>query len=81
MDVITAHTFSSNHRCQIEASEICGCFYCMASFPPATIVEWVDVGRTAICPKCGIDSVVGSAAGVPITHEFLSSMRAHWFDA
>lgn len=81
MDVISAHAFSSNHRHQLEVSEICGCFYCLASFLPTTIVEWVDEDSTAICPKCGIDSVVGSASGVLITTECLSAMHAHWFGA
>ena len=80
MDVDAAHGFSSLHRAQIEASDICGCFYCLAVFPPERIVEWVDSDRTALCPKCGIDSVVGSESGVPLTPEFLSQMRHHWFE-
>jgi acetone carboxylase gamma subunit len=36
-------------------------------------------GRTAVCPRCGIDSVIGSAAGYPLTREFLSAMEQYWF--
>lgn len=80
MDVEAAHRFSSLHRAQIESSDVCGCFYCLSVFPPEQIVEWVDSGKTAICPKCGIDSVVGSESGVPLTPEFLGQMKHYWFE-
>ena len=65
------------------ASASCGCFYCGAIFPPAAITEWVDewedIGQTALCPTCEIDSVIGSESGYPITAEFLTAMNKHWF--
>jgi len=79
-DHIAAHQHSIRHRCEIEASERCGCFYCLAMFGPDSIVEWLDEGGgTALCPKCGIDSVIGTASGYPITTEFLKRMNRHWF--
>ena len=77
-----AHGHSSRHRPAIEASSRCGCFYCRAVFAPAEVAEWIDEpggGQTALCPRCGIDSVVGSASGVPITAAFLRAMHARWF--
>ncbi len=79
MDVNTAHKYSSNHRSQIEASNTCGCFYCLETFSPASIVEWVDDQETALCPQCGVDSVIGSASGVPLTPDFLKQMHERWF--
>jgi hypothetical protein len=81
---VAAHQYSSNHRRQLLASDICGCFYCLEVYNPAEITDWVDednegVGKTALCAKCGIDSVLGSASGYPITLEFLKQMRDHWF--
>ena len=35
--------------------------------------------QTALCPKCEIDSVIGSASEFPITKDFLERMHAHWF--
>ncbi len=83
-DVREAHRHSSQHRNEVLQSEICGCFYCCEIFPPQTIHEWVDedesgVGQTAICPRCGIDSVIGSASGFPIERSFLTRMHASWF--
>ena len=38
-----------------------------------------EIEASAICPRCGIDSVIGDAAGYPLTTEFLSRMKAYWF--
>ncbi len=84
-DHIRAHRHSSNHREELLASEHCGCFYCCSLFPPTAIEEWIDewqgVGQTALCPvfECGIDSIIGSESGYPITKEFLQRMKAYWF--
>jgi hypothetical protein len=49
-------------------------------FPPTEIKEWCDDGNTAICPRCGIDSVIGDASGFPITSpDFLARMNHYWF--
>ena len=80
---IKAHEHSSFHRVEILRSDLCGCFHCLAIFSPRGIEEWTDfrsgIGQTAICPKCDIDSVIGSLSGYPITHGFLDQMRQYWF--
>ena len=77
---VAAYEHASRHRRELEAGELCGCFYCLAVFPPAAIDSWLDEGEgTALCPRCRIDAVVGAASGYPITLEFLKAMRAHWF--
>lgn len=80
---ILAHANSSRHREQILSSELCGCFYCCAIFSPSEITKWVEtqegIGQTATCPKCRVDSVIGSASGYPITKEFLMHMMEFWF--
>jgi hypothetical protein len=77
-DLRAAHKACSNHRDQVLASDSCGCFYCCASFGPEEIKDWVDEGRTALC-ACGIDSLIGSASGWPVTRDFLQAMRSFWF--
>lgn len=74
-----AHQASKNHRAGLEASQQCGCFYCLHIYPPSEIEEWVDGGQTALCPYCGIDSVIGDASGVPVSEDFLSQMRERYF--
>ncbi|SEC52948.1 hypothetical protein SAMN05443244_3683 [Terriglobus roseus] len=79
LNTTTAHKHSRHHRAELERSEVCGCFYCLSIYPPTQIVEWIDDGQTAICAKCPVDSVIGSASGCPITAEFLELMHSHWF--
>jgi hypothetical protein len=84
-DLEAAHRHCSSHRTEVLSSHSCGCFYCLAVFRPIEIEEWADedaagTGQTALCPRCGIDSVIGSNAGVALDHEFLSKMHAYWFE-
>src|SRR6266702_7873722 len=74
-----AHRHCRLNRVELQSSDLCGCFYCFAIFAPAEISEWTDDGETALCPKCPIDSVIGSASGFPITPEFLHRMHDKWF--
>ena len=77
------HKHSSKHREEVLKSELCGCFYCEAIFKPSEIEEWIeedknDIGQTVLCPKCGIDSVIGSKSGFPINnHELLKKMHKY----
>ncbi len=89
-DYRAAHKHSSEHYDEIAASSVCGCFYCLAIFPPSDIVNWIQenpdndrdillTGQTALCPICGIDSVIGSASGYPMETRFLEIMHDYWF--
>lgn len=80
MNVVEAHRHSIHHRSEIEASEVCGCFHCLEAYPPSAITEWTDKGAdTALCPRCGIDAVIGSASGAELDAQFLKLMHQHWF--
>jgi hypothetical protein len=77
-----AYNKSIYHRDEILRSELCGCFFCLKVFTPSEITHWVDMlasQPTALCPRCGADSVIGSASGYPITAGFLKQMHARWF--
>lgn len=89
------HRYSSQHRGLLDASAYAGCFFCLAEFPPAQVTVWVDValeatsygglteprsdGVTALCPHCGIDSVLPSAAPIALDPSLLAEMQAFWF--
>src|SRR5262245_8022018 len=79
-DVLQAHTHCRRNRAELARSELAGCCYCCRVFPPAGIHEWIDQDRTAMCPYCGIDSVVPSTSGFPITPAFMTQMAMHWFN-
>ena len=79
-DIKIAHKYSSNHKASLLKDTKCGCFFCLKIFSPTEIEEWIDdVEGTAICPYCGIDSIIGESSGYPITTGFLSEMNKYWF--
>jgi hypothetical protein len=43
---------------RLQPGMMCGCFHCLATFRAETIHEWVDTGKTALCPRCGVDAVL-----------------------
>ena len=83
MTLRTAHAHSIRHRAEVLASSACGCFYCCATFSPNTITGWADSetgeGQTALCPRCGVDSVLGDRSGFELSPEFLAKMKRYWF--
>ncbi len=74
-----AHKHCTANRETLMASDCAGCFYCLAVFDPKEITEWIDKGKTALCPHCGIDSLIPETAGFPLTESFLAEMQAYWF--
>jgi len=78
-DIIEAHKQSTNNKNNLLKSKLCGCFYCLKFFNPTEITEWIDNDKTALCPYCDIDSIMPENVGYPITLEFLSEMKNHWF--
>jgi hypothetical protein len=93
-DIREAHEHCKRNASEIGRGEWCGCFYCLATFTQTEIQDWVEErprynnredlessepGRSALCPRCGIDSVLGSASGFPLTAEFLGRMKSYWF--
>lgn len=79
-DYVVAHQFSIYNKAQLEASTKCGCFCCLKIFLPEEITDWVDPDEdTALCPYCGIDSVIGDASGYEISEVFMKKMQDRWF--
>ena len=74
-----AHKHSLNNRGEILLSQECGCFHCTNIFVTDLIYEWIDEGDTAVCPHCGVDSVLGDKAGFPLNEDFLATMGHYWF--
>ena len=92
IDLLAAQRHATKNRAEIEASKVCGCFYCMQIFPPSEIVAWSGLdmsnfndpdaeadAETALCPRCGSESVMGDRSGYDITVQFLGHMHEAWF--
>ena len=68
----------------LKKSKMCGCFCCLNTYPASEVVDWCverDRRRTAICPCCGVDSVIPDASGWPLDADFLKEMEYWWFRA
>jgi len=78
-EVKNAHVCSSHNREQLSKSKLCGCFYCLKIFDSKLITNWCDNNQTAICPFCGIDSIIYDSKVYPISEEFLKRMKKYWF--
>jgi len=74
-----AHKHASKHRVEVEQSGRCGCFFCFKTFPPSLITAWVDSNQTALCPSCGVDSVIGSDSAHRLDDAFLRKMHQQYF--
>ena len=77
------YSHSIRNEESILKSDFCGCFHCISIFPVADVKSSAmmvekDGCKTAICPICGIDSVIGDAS-VEITAEILESLNEHYF--
>lgn len=68
------HKQSSNHRGSLKKVDLCGCFYCLQTFKFDKIEEWTDNGETALCPLCGIDSVLPHS-----NQKVLKSLNGYYF--
>ena len=78
-DVKAAHGLCTNNREALKNSVRCGCFYCKSIYDPKEIMDWVDGGKTALCSRCGIDSVIPETEKYPLTTAFLQKMHQYWF--
>lgn len=93
VDLERWHSASFRNENSIQCSETLGCFYCQTIWQrdEKTIEEWIDCTEdgdgiydlpqeswTALCPHCGIDSVMASA-DAPITPAVLGEMYRYWF--
>lgn len=70
---------ASNHEAIIESTS-CGCFFCKEIFAKELVTEWIadKNGKTAVCPLCGVDSVLPDRK-VQLSKEFLEEMHKVWF--
>ena len=77
------YSHSIRNEESILKSDFCGCFHCISIFPVADVKSSAmmvekDGCKTAICPICGIDSVLGDAS-VEISAEILEMMNEYYF--
>ncbi len=90
-ELLAAYRYTTNNHAQIEASTWCGCCSCVQLFPAEEVVAWTGLtmdnlddpkaiaNQTALCPRCGMEAVLGDKSGVPLGAPFLARMNEAWF--
>lgn len=73
------HAYSSHNKQLIDVSNKCYCFYCRSCMKQSEIKEYIDNGQTAICPNCGIDSIIPDSIEETVDKKIISEMNAYWF--
>lgn len=79
IDLIYAHQLCNSNQEKLKNAQVCGCFYCLRIFDPKEIIWEDEEDHTAMCPYCGIDSVLPESATLPINKAFLKKMHEFWF--
>ena len=77
--MIDVYCSSIYNKKELSGEKVCGCYYCLSIFSASEIEEWVDDGQTAICPHCGIDSVISDTPNRPINKRLLKKMKRVFF--
>jgi len=57
-------------------SEAYACYHCLTRGQVSEIIECCDDGKTALCPKCHVDSLVKGGA---VNDDQLKAMQQWWF--
>lgn len=63
------------NREAVLAAERASCFQCLRVFPSVEITKWIDRDRTAVCPHCGIDSILPGE----VDQKTLAQLNDRWF--
>lgn len=77
--LIKLHKYAIHNRKGIEKTDTCGCFHCKNIFYSGNITEWTDDGKTAICPYCGVDSIIYNKKDYIITSNDLEDLNRYYF--
>jgi len=75
------HFSSYNRILGVQKSQQCGCYSCCEIFPAVEVVAYCDRAihnSTALCPRCGIDSVLPDA-WIELSTELLVALEKRWF--
>ena len=79
MDIKKASEYSINNIEALKNSKLAACYFCKSVYEPSKIIETTDEGKTALCPKCGIDSVLTDNSPFDFDKTTLSKLHDYWF--
>lgn len=70
--------FATSNKKNLMNSNKAGCYYCRKIYPAAEVKEFLETEDTALCPKCGIDSVLPDSV-CDLSIETLKELHQFWF--
>lgn len=72
---------STNNDLEILQSHKCSCLFCRHTIDAREVQDWVsdENGVSAICPECGMDTLIGDASGLTFTKEELREINMKYF--
>ncbi len=75
------HKQSLRNRKYHATSHQCGCFFCLSIFEASRVRQFWDDETTAVCPLCGIDSVIYDSQVERLTPQLLQALKRYaWND-
>lgn len=80
-DLARIHKLCFGNEERIKTSQLAGCFdVCLAIFPVNEINEWLDdrPQRTALCPRCGFDTVLADDGSFELSLDLLRGLNARY---
>ncbi len=79
MNIKEASKYSIYNMSGLMQGEMAGCYYCLSVFKVSKIKETTDNGKTALCPECGIDSVLSDRSPYVLNKKNLQILYKYWF--
>lgn len=77
--ITEASEYSIYNKDALAGSERAACYECLTVFKASEITEFVDNEKTALCPHCGIDTVLPESAGYSFSAASLEALNEYWF--
>lgn len=80
-DLDAIHQLCFGNEQLLGQSAQAGCFQCLNVFPADAVNSWIadKPNRTAVCPRCGIDSVLADSMGLDVSADLLEALHNRYF--
>lgn len=73
------YAYRRANREAISRSQRCYCFHCQKVMEPREIREYVENGKTALCPYCSFDTILPDAIDESLDEAIIDEMHDYWF--
>lgn len=70
---------SMNNKTTLSLSNKVGCYHCCKIFYSKEVKSYTDNNKTAICPYCNVDCLVGDNCGFDLNENIIKKANLSWF--